>query len=142
MVLPKEQSHLGETTKTECFEVLLDTYAWIEFFSGTNKGVKVKELVANNQCFTSAISLAELSEWIEKEKLDRNFVLFVVKDLSTILEINHENLELAGILKVEKRKTKKNFGLIDAIILATAKQHGLAVVTGDKHFQGEDIILL
>lgn len=122
--------------------LLLDTYAWVEFFNATEKGAKVKEFLKNNPCFTSAISIAELSEWIEKEKLDRQKKLFEIKNLSTILEVDQEILELAGMLKVKKRETEKNFGMIDAIILATAKQYHLKIVTGDKHFAGENAILL
>ncbi|MBI2598188.1 MAG: PIN domain-containing protein [Candidatus Diapherotrites archaeon] len=122
--------------------MLLDTYAWIELFNGTIKGFKVKEIIAGNQCFTSAISIAELSEWIEKNKLNREHIFHVVKNLSTIIEVNQEQLETAGVLKIEKRKAFKDFGLIDAIILATAKQYGLPILTGDKHFEGENVIML
>ena len=122
--------------------MLIDTYAWIEFFNGTEKGAKVKEILKNNACFTSAICLAELSEWIERERLDGKDKLNAVKSLSSIIGLDEETLLLAGILKVEKRKRVKGFGLLDAIVLATAKQYGLKIVTGDKHFSGENAILL
>ena len=51
-------------------------------------------------------------------------------------------MELAGILKVKKRKTAKGFGLLDAIVLASAKQYKLKIVMGDMHFKGENCILL
>ena len=122
--------------------MLLDTFAWIEFFRSTEKGLKVNELIRGNICFTSAVSLAELSEWVEKEKLDRKFIFHVVQNFSTVLDVTQSQFELAGILKVEKRRTTKNFGIVDAIILATAKQYNLPVVTGDKHFDGENVVLL
>ncbi|MCH7902816.1 PIN domain-containing protein [archaeon] len=59
--------------------MLLDTYAWVEFFNGTQKGEIVKGLLKKNVCFTSAISLAELSEWIERKKLNRKNILKNVK---------------------------------------------------------------
>ena len=121
--------------------LLLDTYAWVEFFNGTTKGEKVKQILKGSACFTSAICLAELSEWIEREKLDRKKIA-EVKKLSSILELDSETMELAGILKVKKRKTAKGFGLIDAIILATAKQYNLKIVTGDKHFKEENALML
>jgi len=124
------------------FELLLDTYAWVEFFNGTKKGKKVKAILEKENCFTSAICLAELSEWIERENLDRKEKMHEVKALSSILGLDLETLELAGLLKVQKRKQEKGFGLIDAIILATAKIHGLKIVTGDKHFKQENTIML
>lgn len=104
--------------------------------------MKVNELIRGNACFTSAVSLAELSEWVEKEKLGRKFIFQVVQNLSTVLDVTQKQFEVAGILKVEKRKTVKNFGMIDAIILATSKQYNLPIITGDHHFDGENVVLL
>src|SRR3989344_3090020 len=55
---------------------------------------------------------------------------------STVIDLDRETLELAGILKAEKRKTVKDFGLVDAIILATGKKYNLRVITTDRHFFG------
>ncbi|MDD5163304.1 MAG: PIN domain-containing protein [Candidatus ainarchaeum sp.] len=122
--------------------MLLDTFAWIEFFNATEKGARVNEILHSNPCFTSAICLAEISEWIEKESLEIEKIMLFVKSFSTIIGLDYSTLELAGILKLKKRKISKNFGMVDAIILATAKQHCLKIVTGDKHFEGENAIIL
>ena len=122
--------------------MLLDTFAWIEVVRGTPKGQKVNELLRSHSCYTSAISLAELSAWIEKERVARIPAINAVKTSSTILDMDHELLEKAGILKIQKRKQFSDFGLTDAIILATAKKYSFAVVTGDKHFQGENTVFL
>lgn len=122
--------------------MLLDTYAWIEFFNGTEKGKRVQALIRDQPCYTSAISLAEISEWLEKQQFERFTKLATIKHTTTVLELDHSILEQAGILKVQKRKTAPGFGLIDAIILATAKIHQLPVVTGDPHFKNENIVQL
>ncbi len=122
--------------------MLLDTYAWVEFFNGTKRGAKVRKLLKEKACFTSAISLAELSEWVERNRLDRKEKMTAVKKLSSIIGLDEQTLELGGVLKVRMRKTVKGFGLVDAIILATAKQYRLKIVTGDKHFKGENAIML
>lgn len=122
--------------------MLLDTYAWIEYFRGTKKGIEVKAILHSKQCYTSAMSLAEISEWIEKENANRQEKLNGMKSLSTLIFPDSQVLESAGIIKVQKRKTAKGFGMIDAIILATAKLHGLQVITGDQHFNGENILML
>ena len=129
-------------TKTGRFELLLDSYAWVEFFNGTEKGKKVKAFLEKENCFTSAISIAELSEWIERERLNRKEKMREIKTLSSVLSLDLELLELAGIVKIQKRRKEKGFGLIDAIILATAKTHGLKIVTGDKHFKEEKAVML
>jgi len=122
--------------------VLIDSCAWIEFFYGTEKGKKVKDILASAACFTSAICLAELSDWIEREKINRAKVMNEISFFSTVIDLDRETLELAGILKAEKRKTVKDFGLVDAIILATGKKYNLRVITTDRHFSGENSLLL
>ncbi len=122
--------------------MLLDTYAWIEYFRGTKEGLEVRTILHGRQCYTSAMSLAELSEWIEKTNADRQEKLNGIKSLSTLIFPDAQVLESAGIIKVQKRKTIKNFGIVDAIILATAKLHGLQVVTGDLHFKDENVLML
>ncbi|MBI4210913.1 MAG: PIN domain-containing protein [Candidatus Diapherotrites archaeon] len=122
--------------------MLLDTNAWIEYFKGTKKGLQVREILHSKQCYTCSISLAELSEWIEKENIDRSEKLNGVKSQSTIVFPDARTLESAGIIKCRKRKTFKDFGMIDAIILATAKTYGLQIVTGDSHFKDENVFML
>jgi len=117
---------------------LLDTYAWVEFFKGTEKGAKVNEIIKSMQCFTSIISLAELSEWIERENLNRNEIIGGVKKSSAIINLDEELIELAGKINFHKKKEIKGFGMIDAIILATSKIYGLKIVTGDQHFKSEE----
>jgi predicted nucleic acid-binding protein len=118
--------------------MLLDTFAWVEYFRSTSKGKKVKKLIVEEQCFTCAISLAELSYWASKEKVDLNKILFAVKSLSIIINLDNTVLETAGMLNYQKKKKIKNFGMIDAIILATSRAYSLPVVSGDKHFSEEE----
>ncbi len=122
--------------------MLLDTYAWIEFFNGTDKGKLVGNIIAENPCFTSAVSLAELSAWVEEDGAPRQVVFNAVNRLSSVLGLTQETLEISGIVKHMKMKGQKNFGLVDAIILAQAKQYNLKIVTGDSHFESENAIML
>ena len=123
--------------------MLLDTYAWVEYFRGTAKGIKVKRILEEKQCFTCAISLAELSQWIAKENLDKDKILETVKKLSIILALDNDILEAAGAINCQKKLKNRSFGMIDAIILAASKAYSLKIVTGDRHFaQEEETVLL
>ena len=122
--------------------MLLDTYAWVEFFNGTKKGETVKRVLREETCFTSAISIAELSYWAERKGFRIKDVMAKVGQYSSVLSLDENILELAGALKVFKRETEKSFGLIDSIILAHAKLLGLKVVTGDRHFEKENAVML
>ena len=133
---------LKETAKTGCFELLVDTSAWVELFDGTVKGEKIKEIIKTSVCFTSAICIAELSFLTAKKGLERTKYLNAVNAFSTIIDLDRSILEMGGVLKAEKILTVKNFGLVDAIILATAKQYNLKILTGDKHFAGENAVII
>lgn len=117
-------------------QLLLDTYAWVEFFRGTEKGKIVKGLLEKETCFTCALSLAELSEWAHREGHDAGTLLGTVKELSIIIFPDEAIFALAGKINFLLKKKVKGWGLADSIILATAKVNGLRVVTGDKHFKG------
>ncbi len=122
---------------------ILDTFAWVELFKKTEKGAKVFELIKSSPCFTSSISIAEISYWCEENRIGRKAQLDYAKSLSRIIDADHQILELAGVLKAEKRKTAgSDFGLVDAIILATGRMHGLQLVTGYPHFKNENVLML
>ena len=116
--------------------LLFDTYAWVEFFLGSEeKGRKAAEMLLNQACYTSIISIAEVSEWCEKNNRDaRKYVNILIKK-SDVLGLNEAMLETAGKINFLRKKQIKNWGLIDSIVLTTAKTHGLQIVTGDKHFK-------
>lgn len=123
--------------------MLLDTYAWIELFIGSEKGARVKELTTGSESFTSVISLSEIVVWSLRNNKDPKYFLDQVKEYSTVLYLNDEIAELAGNLSFEIKKTEKTFGLSDALIYATAQIYGLKLLTGDEHFRNlKDVIML
>ncbi len=123
--------------------MLLDTYAWVELFIGSEKGDRVKELTKNTESFTSIISLSEIVVWCHRNNKDPKIFLDKVKEYSIILHLNDEIAELAGNLNFEIKKTEKTFGLSDALIYATARMYSLKLLTGDEHFRDlEDIVML
>jgi hypothetical protein len=44
------------------YESAVDSYAWFEYFRGTNTGEKAKEFIERGSGATSATTLAELHE--------------------------------------------------------------------------------
>ncbi len=117
--------------------MLVDTSAWVEFLKGSEKGQKIRNILKAETCFTSIISIAELSSIGLEIGYEPAEILSKVKSLSYFLGLDENILLLAGKIKSEKRKIFKNFGLIDAIILSTAKQNGLKIISCDVHFKGE-----
>ena len=122
---------------SENSEYLLDTYAWVEYFIGSREGKIVKKLIESEKINTSIISIAELSDKYYREGLTDEwegcykFIVFK----SNIILCTMEIAKNAGPRKCEICKTIKNIGLADAIIIETAFQNELIVVSGDPHFE-------
>lgn len=114
--------------------VLLDSFAWIEFFNGTEKGKKVEERLIGNMCYTSLITLAEISEFCLRSNKYFDKFLEKIISFSTILPINQEISILAGNLNFHQKKKVRNWGMMDSILLSTSLIYNLKILTGDKHF--------
>jgi len=113
----------------------LDSYAWAEFFDGTEKGKQVKELIENEEIATSIITIAELSDKCAKEGRElRPFIEFI-QSKAVIIPLNLEIATNAGKLKLELRKISKNISLADSIHFQTAKITSTIFVTGDPDFK-------
>ena len=118
-------------------QYILDTYAWIEYFIGSKKGAIVRNILENpyNRFTTLHSSVAELHEWCLKEGRDFEKLFGIIRVSSSIEPITLENWIEATSIKYEMRKKIKDFGLIDAIILAKQKEFKCRIITGDKHFE-------
>jgi hypothetical protein len=48
-------------------DAVIDSYAWIEYFQGSEYGKKAKKYIENGNCATPTIVLAELSDKYHRE---------------------------------------------------------------------------
>ncbi len=115
--------------------MLFDTSAWIEFFKGTDKGAKVKDILENQEVYTSAISLAEITKWCVESGLDISVILSHVRRNSIIIEVEDDILIRSGEIYGELRKISSKISLIDVIIYVSATTHGLFLLTTDTDFR-------
>jgi len=118
--------------------VVVDAYAWIEYFFGSAAGKKVQAIVEDekNIIITSAVTVAELASKFARvgEKFDD--ARAVLLSLSSIETINWDNAEDTGALHAQLRKTRKHIGLADAFVILTARKAGAKILTGDDDFKG------
>ena len=122
--------------------MIIDSYAWVEYFIGSEKGENVKKLI-KQQCYTSIVSLAEITEWCLKNNKDIEKRINLIKSQSEILIINERIAILAAKINHERKKMIAGWGMMDSLILATALSYNLGIVTGDKHFSDiENVIIL
>ncbi len=50
------------------YEYVIDSYAWIEYFRGTESGRKTRKYIESDSATTSALTLAELKEKYLRER--------------------------------------------------------------------------
>ncbi len=123
---------------------MVDSYAWVEFFLGSSKGKRVKEIVETAaDVYTPDIVLAELSRKYLREGVSESLVrerLGTVQAASQTVPIT---LDLAisaskaytELSESSKRRKRRSPSLFDGLVLGTARLKEAKVLTGDPHFQ-------
>jgi predicted nucleic acid-binding protein len=120
----------------------MDSYAWLEYFMGTEAGARVKAIVDSeaDEKLTPSICLAEIyakilrTEDEQKAELRRAFI----KSRSALIPLTEELAVEAAKTNVAMKKKVRSWGLADSIVLSTARNRNGKVATGDPHFRGLD----
>jgi predicted nucleic acid-binding protein len=117
---------------------IIDAYAWIEYLIGSKPGEKVKDILEDerNEIYTCAVTVAEVISKTAREERDFDVAYDILVSNSQVINITEEISKETGILHSEMRKTKKDFGLADAYVLALARKIKSKILTGDFHFKG------
>ena len=118
----------------------MDSYAWLEYFMGTEAGARVKRIVDSetDEKLTPSICLAEIyakilrTEDEQKAELRRAFI----KSRSALIPLTEELAVEAAKTDVAMKKKVHGWGLADSVVLSTAKNRNGKVATGDPHFRG------
>lgn len=128
---------------------VFDTYAWVEYFSGTKNSARISELLGSGEeIYTPTIVVVEIKRKFLRElsKDNRSIltdILRFVKTKTLVIDLNWAIAEKAADIVDTISPDKRGFGLADAIVLATALTMGAKVVTGDEHFKGlKDVIFI
>src|SRR6266498_1961229 len=102
---------------------VLDSYAWVEYFRGTEAGRAVAEALETALAGTPLVVLAELRDKYVREQVPdwaRDFAF--IKEATTLLPEDENIAVRAGESKNRMRSEgRRGFGLIDGIILETAR---------------------
>jgi len=124
--------------------VIIDSWAWIEYFSGSKYGQIVREYINSHRIITPNIVLLEISgkyirEGFSEQEIFRR-LLFIIKK-SDIVNFDYKLAVEAAKCMVELRihakklQIKKKPGIADGLILALARKIGGKILTGDDHFR-------
>ena len=126
--------------------ILVDTWAWIELLMGSKQGDRVRTVILNNpDLFISILTIYELRYRIEQLK-DSESAISIINQITEqveVIPVDNQIAMLGGTIKLGQCQGKTNMGAVDCMILATARLHGLKILTGDMHFNGlEETIIL
>jgi predicted nucleic acid-binding protein len=113
---------------------VIDTWVWVEYFSGGD--YQVNEYIENENLdlFTSTISLTEIIKFLYQKHESPEKIRQTLSEIgirSLVIPVTEEIAILAGEFQSEGFKG----GIADTIILATARSGGHKVITGDPHFK-------
>ena len=116
---------------------IIDTYAWVEYFIGSHKAEIIKKLFLDdkNSFLTMECCLAEIKGWALKNNKNFDQLFKIIRANSNIIDITEYDWIDSAQERFEQRKTQKDFGFIDAIILIKQKEFNCKIISGDKHFK-------
>lgn len=114
---------------------VIDSFAWIEYFLGTAAGHNAKEFIESENGITPTIVIAELAEKYRRERLPITADLDFIIAKTRIAPLDIKIAERAGALSHDRKQKVKRWGLADSIVLATSREYGAKLVTGDEHFR-------
>jgi predicted nucleic acid-binding protein len=110
--------------------ITFDSFAWIEYFSGSKRGEKVKFYVEGpTTILTPSVCLTEIKARYLRQNKDPSGRLNFIINRSTIIDLDQEMALKAAELKIEEK-----LYTIDAIVYSAALRHNTKLLTGDKHF--------
>ncbi len=111
--------------------IVFDTYAWIEYFRGTEEGRAAKMYVeSNDEIAVSSLCLAEIRIKYGREGHDAADKLRFILSRSIVVDVTGEIALLAA-----EQRLKHGLYIVDALMYATALRFNSKLLTGDRHFQ-------
>ena len=122
---------------TATSRIVLDSWAWLELFSGSEKGRKVDKAIANaTETYTSIVTLAEVVSTSARRERPTDDKTTVIRSQSKVVPASSDDAIVAGLLHAETKQRVPNFSLADAFVLQLARKLGARVVTGDPDLRG------
>jgi predicted nucleic acid-binding protein len=119
---------------------LVDTSAWIEWLIGSATGDRVAEhLPEPAQWLVPTLVQLELAKWLTREVgEDKADQVIAFTQVCRVVP-----LDTAIALAAAEACRAHRLATADAIVLATARAHGVMLLTCDSHFEGlPDVMLI
>ena len=110
---------------------VFDSFAWIEYFKGSQRGSKAKEYIESTiPIYTPSICLTEIKYKYLKEAKDPKDRIDFILERTLIVDIDHR-----VAIKAAEIKTQFKLHTVDALVYAAAHAKSAPLVTGDPDFK-------
>jgi predicted nucleic acid-binding protein len=111
--------------------IVFDSSAWLEYFSGSNKGKVVRDIIeSQEEILTPSVCISEIKrKYLREEKEYKSRVKFIT-DRSKIIKIDLNIASIAADISY-----KEKLYMVDALVYACAVFVKSSFLTGDHHFE-------
>jgi len=118
-------------------KLIVDTSVWIEYFADSARGKQVASLIdsPHAELFVPASVIAEVVKIHIDKKKDPVPVVEALQNLSSIVPLDVDLAFVAAKLYNFGRIKNSSFGMLDAFVIATAREVGGKVLTFDNSFR-------
>jgi predicted nucleic acid-binding protein len=125
-------------------KIVIDSYAWIEHFLGSEKGKKVDNtLIDADEVYTPDTVLAEVARKYVRDAVDNQVTQERLKEMTEAsniicIDANIAQFAARSYMQLDDEAKKSNLNrpsLFDALVAAVGKSLDAKVLTGDKHFK-------
>jgi len=119
--------------------VLLDTSALVALFTSKRAADRIAKEAGDSEFYVSCVELAELADWATRSGVPAAERLDAVEQMASVVPLTKDIcLEAAEIKSARRKEGVSTFGIIDGIILSTARSLGQSLLTFDADFEGEE----
>jgi len=119
--------------------MFLDTSIIIEIFRNDKNSKKFQEIytyIKDEPIFISIIQIGELSDWCLKNNIDAEKRITKLKQILNVIPLNEKICYDAARIKYTLcKKGIMKFGLLDGIVLASARSINQRMLTTDNDFR-------
>jgi len=119
--------------------MFLDTSVIVEIFRNDKNSKKFQDIytcIKDKPLFISIIQIGEISDWCLKNHVDPEKRITKLKKILNVIPLNEKLCyDAAHIKYVMRRKGVVKFGLLDGIVLASARSINQRLLTTDNDFR-------
>lgn len=108
-------------------------------FTSKKAADRISKEVGDSQLYVSHIQLAELADWATRSGAPTAERVEAVGQMASVVPLTNEIcLDAAAIKFTKQKKHLSSLGIIDGIVLATARSLGQSLLTFDADLAGEE----